>query len=268
VVNGDASGERPDRASSFGAIADDYDRWRPGPSPSVVEWLIPAAARRVVDIGAGTGALSRLLVGRAHDIVAVEPDARMRQVLARSVPEATVLEGQGERIPVDDASVDAVVVSSAWHWMDVDATVAEVARVLRPHGVLGVVWAGVDWRADWFTALRQTVRQDRTSERVGLLGSLIDEEVPGESHTLRLPAAAPFEPPEQVWLSWDQPMSANQLVGMLGTFSGVIVLSEQQRRQIMDETRQLLRRYAGLEGDAAVTLPFRANCWRTVRRSA
>jgi SAM-dependent methyltransferase len=267
-VNDDASGAWEDRANSFGSIAEDYDRWRPGPSPSVVEWLVPAETRRVVDIGAGTGALSRLLVGRVHDVVAVEPDARMRQVLARNVSEATVLEGQGERIPLADADADAVVVSSAWHWMDVDATVAEVARVLRPRGVLGVVWAGVDWNAGWFAELRERVQQDRTGERVGLLSSLIDQEVPDDSYVLRLPAGAPFEPPEQAWLYWDQSMSADQLVGMLGTFSGVIVLSDHQRRQIMDEARQVLRRHAGLESDAAIKLPFRANCWRTVRTSA
>jgi SAM-dependent methyltransferase len=264
-MNHVASEAGGDRARSFGAIADDYDRWRPGPSPAVVEWLVPAKTRRVVDIGAGTGALSRLLVGRADDIVAVEPDTRMRQVLARTVPEATVLEGTGEKIPLEDASADAVVVSSAWHWMDVDATLTEVARVLRPRGILGVVWAGLDWNGGWFAELRERVQQDRTSERVGLVASMVDQEIPDDSHVLRLPAEAPFEPPEQQWLSWDQSMSADQLVGMLGTFSGVIVLSDQQRRQIMDEARQLLRQYAGLEGDATVHLPFRANCWRTLR---
>jgi SAM-dependent methyltransferase len=257
----------PERASSFGSIADDYDRWRPGPSPAVVEWLLPVETRRVVDLGAGTGALSRLLVGRAPDIVAVEPDARMRHVLARNVPDATVLEGRGERIPVEDASADAVVVSSAWHWMDVDATAAEVARVLRPHGVLGVVWSGVDWHSDWSTQLRGAVRGD-TTEPGGLLASLVDQETPGDENALRLPSAAPFEAPEQRWLSWDQPMSADQLVGMLGTISAVIVLPNEQRRQVMDEARTFLRRYAGLDGDATVTLPFRANCWRAVRRDS
>src|SRR3981081_1687106 len=125
-----------DKASSFGTIAEDYDRWRPGPKPAGVDWLTPEGPARVVYLGAGTGALSRLLVGRVPDLVAVEPDVRMREVLARNVPEATVLEGRGEQLPLPDASVDAVLVSSAWHWMDADATVAEISRVLRPGGVL------------------------------------------------------------------------------------------------------------------------------------
>jgi SAM-dependent methyltransferase len=266
-VSRERSGASWDEANSFGTIAEDYDRWRPGPSPSVVEWLVPVGAQRVVDVGAGTGALSRLLVGRAPDLVAVEPDARMRQILVRKVPEATVLEGRGERLPLPDGSVDAVVVSSAWHWMDVDATVAEVARVLRPDGVLGVVWSGVDWDGSWFAELRELVQRDRTGAgaRASMLASLIDREVPNERHVLRLPAQAPFEPPEHTVLHWSQSLSADQLVGMLGTFSGVIVLPDEQRQQIMDEARQLLRQHAGLEADASVDLPFRANCWRAVR---
>src|ERR1700730_5211903 len=124
-----------DEASSFGTIAEDFDPWRPGPNPAVVDWLLPAGAERVVDLGAGTGALSCLLVGKVPDLVAVEPDVRMREGLARNVPEATMLEGRGEQLPLPDASVDAVLVSSAWHWMDADATVAEAARGLRPGGV-------------------------------------------------------------------------------------------------------------------------------------
>ncbi|HEV2309752.1 MAG TPA: methyltransferase domain-containing protein, partial [Acidimicrobiia bacterium] len=137
------------RARSFGSIAEDYERWRPGVDPAVAEWFVPEPIGRAIDVGAGTGKLSRLLLERAAEVVCVEPDDRMRAVLARQVPEATVLDGAGERIPVDDGSADAVLVSSAWHWMDHAAAAAEVARVLRPGGTLGVVWSGIDWTAEW-----------------------------------------------------------------------------------------------------------------------
>ena len=254
-----------DKASSFGTIAEDYDRWRPGPKPAVAAWLLPENAQRVVDLGAGTGALSRLLVGRVPDLVAVEPDARMREVLARNVPDATVLEGRGEQLPLPSASVDAVLVSSAWHWMDADATVAEVARVLRPGGVLGVAWAGVDWDGDWFTRLRKAVPQDRLEQGPGLLGLLMNRDARRERHVFRLPDRAPFEAPEQTMLHWTETLSANHLVRMFGTFSGVIVLPDDQRRAVLDEAREVLRQYPGLEADASVELPFRAACWRAVR---
>jgi SAM-dependent methyltransferase len=254
-----------DKASSFGTIAEDYDRWRPGPNPAVVDWLLPEGAQRVVDLGAGTGALSRLLVGRVPDLVAVEPDARMREVLARNVPEVTVLEGRGEQLPLPDSSRDAVLVSSAWHWMDADATVTEVARVLRPGGVLGVAWAGVDWDSDWFTQLRKAVPQDRLEQGPGLLGLLVKPDARRERRLFRLPDGAPFEAPERTRVHWTETLSADHLVRMFGTFSQVIVLPDDQRRAVLDEARDVLRRYAGLEGDAPVELAFGAACWRAVR---
>ena len=93
--------------------------------------------RTVVDLGAGTGALTRLLVGRADEVVAVEPDDRMRAVLTEAVPGSRAVAGRGEAIPLPDASVDAVVASSSWHWMDPVPTLLEVGRVLVPGGVAG-----------------------------------------------------------------------------------------------------------------------------------
>ena len=254
----DAADSLTERAHSFGSVAEDYDRWRPGVDPSVVDWFVPAPIERAIDVGAGTGKLSRLLVGRAADVVCVEPDARMRAVLTRNVPEATVLEGRGERIPVEDASADAVVVSSAWHWMDHDAAAAEVARVLRPDGVLGVVWSGLDWTADWFRQVRAGVEADPAVQPGSVLAAIggASGRRDGSTHVLTLPGDAPFGEPEQCSLSWELAMTADDLVGLLGTVSGVIVLPDDRRREVMAEAREMLRRYGGLEGDAAVTLPF------------
>src|ERR1700734_3882506 len=84
------------RASSFGGAATLYERYRPGPPVEAVEWVLPERVRTVVDLGAGTGALTRLLVGRADEIVAVEPDHRMRAVLSEEVPGARPADGRGE----------------------------------------------------------------------------------------------------------------------------------------------------------------------------
>ena len=98
----------------------------------------------MVDLGAGTGALTRLLVGRADEVVAVEPDDRMRAVLTESVPGARAVAGRGESIPLPDASADAVLASSSWHWMDTVPTLLEVGRVLVPGGTLAAIWSGPD----------------------------------------------------------------------------------------------------------------------------
>jgi len=250
-----------DRAGSFGAVADDYDRWRPGPSAAAVDWLLPPGAHRVLDLGAGTGALSRMLVGRVDEVVSVEPDPRMREVLSRRVPEATVLEGRGERLPVADASVDAILVSSAWHWMAVEPTIAEAARALRAGGVLGVVWSGPDWADDWFNGLRQVA--ERNASYGGLLSVLVNQVVDEDSRTLILPTGAPFTRPEHIVIGSELHLSADQLVGMVGTLSSIILLDEAQRREVLDDTRRLLGEAAGLVGDATAQLPFTADCWRS-----
>src|SRR5271167_4296262 len=122
--------EKAQRAGSFGGAAAHYERYRPGPPVQAVDWVLPEPVRTAVDLGAGTGALTRLLIGRADEVVAVEPDDRMRAVLAESVPEARALAGRGEAIPLPDGSVDAVMASSSWHWMDTVPTLHEVGRVL------------------------------------------------------------------------------------------------------------------------------------------
>jgi SAM-dependent methyltransferase len=247
-------------------VAEEYERFRPGPAPIVVDWLLPAGAQRVVDLGAGTGALTRLLVGRVAEVIAVEPDIRMREVLAAKVAGVSVLDGRGDSIPLDDADVDAVLVSSAWHWMDSDGTVFEVARVLRPGGVLGVVWSGVDWGASSLAEMRQrALAAGRT--RAGRVAAMAAAETSRPKRSLRLPQGAPFGPPDHELLHWQEELSADQVVGMLGTYSRVILLPGDQRRLVADEARRLLREQAGLEGSATVRLPFRGQCWRALRTS-
>ncbi|HEX4244817.1 MAG TPA: class I SAM-dependent methyltransferase, partial [Acidimicrobiales bacterium] len=132
------------RAGSFGQVASHYERFRPGPPPAAIDWILPTHVARVVDLGAGTGALTRMLVDRADEVVAVEPDDRMRSVLVQEVSRARAVSGRGEAMPLPDGSVDAVLASSSWHWMDVVPALHEVARVLVPGGVLGAVWSGPD----------------------------------------------------------------------------------------------------------------------------
>ena len=118
-------------------MATDYDRYRPPPPPQVLDWLIPPGAQAILDLAAGTGVVTRELIGRAARVIAVEPDERMRAVLAAGCPGAEVLAGRGEDIPLPDASVDAVVVSAAWHWLDPSRAVPEITRVLRPRWQAG-----------------------------------------------------------------------------------------------------------------------------------
>jgi len=99
---------------------------------------------RVLDLGAGTGKLTRTLVALGHDVVAVEPSAPMLAQLRRALPHVEALEGGAEAIPVADARADAVLAGQAFHWFDPTRALPEIQRVLCPAGVLGVVWNVLD----------------------------------------------------------------------------------------------------------------------------
>jgi SAM-dependent methyltransferase len=124
----------------FGLAADAYERGRPDYPAAAVDWLVERfdlrAGRTLVDLAAGTGKLTRLLVPSGADVIAVEPIAEMRV----KIENARAIEGTAEAIPLPDASVDAVTVAQAFHWFRAEEALSEIHRVLRPGGGLALVW--------------------------------------------------------------------------------------------------------------------------------
>jgi SAM-dependent methyltransferase len=132
------------RASSFDSVAEEYEAARPSYPPELLAPLPVPRSATVLDLAAGTGKLTRVLVQRYSEVIAVEPLAGMRAVLQRVVPGVEALAGSAERIPLDDGSVDAVFVAQAFHWFDKPAALGEIARVLRSGGVFANIWNGPD----------------------------------------------------------------------------------------------------------------------------
>lgn len=166
--SGGRSAAQAERAGSFGGVALHYERYRPGPPAAAVDWFVAARVGRVVDLGAGTGALTRLLIDRADEVVAIEPDERMRAVLDARVAGVRALAGRGESIPLPDGCDDVVLASSSWHWMDPIATLHEVGRILVPGGLVGVVWSGPDPEGPFIgqaRAARRTITRQRGTRR-------------------------------------------------------------------------------------------------------
>jgi SAM-dependent methyltransferase len=128
------------RELSFDRVADEYERTRPTYPPEVLDLLPLQDDAAVLDLGAGTGKLTRVLAARYRDVTAVEPLGNMRALLERVVPEVTALPGSAERIPLDDLSVDAVFAAQAFHWFDKSLALPEIVRVLRAGGLFAVVW--------------------------------------------------------------------------------------------------------------------------------
>jgi len=199
----------PERASSFGAVAADYDTYRPRPPTGLAASLGSVRGADAVDVAAGTGLLTRFLVDLGAQVTAVEPDTRMAAVLSAASPEVAVVTGSAEALPLPDGSADLVTVSSAWHWFDHDAAAAEFARVLRPGGRLVVLWNSVDYgAADWLAELRAQVGSPAGTN-------------PGR-RVVELPASLPFSPTTTDVHRWTWTRTPDEVAGLLGTFSGVL----------------------------------------------
>jgi SAM-dependent methyltransferase len=119
---------------------EDYERGRPGWPPAVVDIAGLPPTATVLDLGAGTGKLTRLLARAFGRVVAVEPAEPMRWMLETLCPQARALAGTGQDIPLSDHAVDAVFAAQAFHWFDDERALGEIARVLRPHGALVLMW--------------------------------------------------------------------------------------------------------------------------------
>ena len=252
--------DRETRRLSFGTVAEDYDRYRPSPPPQALDWLIPSGAGAILDLAAGTGLVTRELIGRAPRVVAVEPDERMRAVLADRVPRAEVLAGRGEDIPLPGASVDAVVISAAWHWLDPALAGPEIARVLRPGGRLGVMWMSRDDRVPWVADFNAFTRESREADRPeGRPGG-----DPAERRRRRLvefPPGTPLSPPEERLVEFSVRMSKDRLAGLLGTYSGIITLEPPRRAEFAGRVRDFLDRQPWDEID----VPLICRCLRSTR---
>ncbi len=266
--------QKAERAASFGGAASLYERYRPGPPVQAVDWILPDPVGTVVDLGAGTGALTRLLIGRAAEVVAVEPDDRMRAVLAESVPGVRVVAGRGESIPLPDASADAVIASSSWHWMDPVPTLLEVGRVLVPGGTLAAVWSGPDPDSGLIAQARALLGADGGGDGDGAAG--IDNQSQAELsaalndrsalvQSLEIPPGVPFDQPEQTVITWDVALDADELIGLLGTFSWVILMEDDARARLFETARRVLRDMLGVSGDVTVDMPYRAEVWKARR---
>jgi len=227
-----------DRSLSFGSAAAAYDHGRPSYPPEAIDWLLPTGARQVLDLGAGTGKLTTRLVERGLDVVAVDPIPDMLEVLRTSLPETRALLGTAEEIPLPDDSVDAVLVAQAWHWVDPERAIPEVARVLRPGGRLGLVWNTRDERLGWVRELGQIIGSD------------------GDGGRTQVTLPAPFTDLARHQVEWTSYLTPQALIDLVSSRSYCITSPTEVRSQTLDQVRDLLATHPALANSNGLALPY------------
>ncbi|HEY7831211.1 MAG TPA: methyltransferase domain-containing protein [Solirubrobacteraceae bacterium] len=215
-------------AAQFPVVAGAYERGRPEYAPAVAgciaaELAIPPGAP-VLDLAAGTGKLTRALLGIGLDVTAIEPQASLRDILAASVGPERVREGLAEAIPLPDGSVSAVTVADAFHWFDATAALGEIRRVLRAGGGLAVLSTVPDWSgASW-------------AHEVGTLMAALRPDHPhydGPPWQDAVQAAGGWTAPREIRVTTSQPAYAERIVDYVASVSWIAALSEDDRAETL-----------------------------------
>jgi SAM-dependent methyltransferase len=238
---------RAERAASFARVADAYEQSRPGYPADAVLWLAGETPCDVVDLGAGTGKLTRSLAALGHHVVAVEPLGEMLDRLRAAVPGVTAVAGSAESMPLPDGAADVVACAQAFHWFDQEPALAEIARVLRPSGRLALVWNVRDERVPWVSELSDAM--------VGRTGVDRGAAAPIEQSGL-------YGPVEHATFEHTQTVDRDALRALVLSRSYCAVLPEEERAPILGRVDLLFDEHAR---DGLLTLPYVVECFRAGR---
>lgn len=242
IVNRDPKVRGP--STAFAQVAGAYERGRPGYPDEAVQWLVGFDPCDVVDVGAGTGKLTRALVGLGHRVTAVEPLAEMRAELEAVLPEVRAVAGRAEDMPLADSSADVVTSAQAFHWFDHDDALPEIVRVLRPGGRITLVWNSRDDRDPWMARLSEIIGNESIEE---------SDVVPV------LDASGLFGPVSTAQFSFSQVLDRDGLLDLVLSRSYLAKLPPPEREPVLDRVGRLYDETAGSDG---VRLPYVTDCFR------
>ncbi len=225
----------PVAAAGFSAAADVYERARPSYPADAVEWLARRVGlhegRTVVDVGAGTGKLTRLLVPTGARVIAVEPLTEMLEKLVTAVPGTEAMSGSAEALPLPDDSADVVTVAQAFHWFDLERALPELHRVLRPGGALALVWNSRDLADPLQDAVERLLAKGRAMVHSQL----------GQAWRGGLEQSSLFAPVELEQFSFEQRLTADGLCDRVSSTSFVAAMPAAERDVLLASVREVVR---------------------------
>lgn len=245
------------RRLTFGANADAYERARPAWPQEAARWLVPEGAELVVELGAGTGKLTRAVAALGVRVVAVEPDRRMLAVLRGLGLEG--VEGSAEAIPFGDGAADAVVAGSSLHWFELELALPQIHRVLRPGGRFGFGWNHRDDRHPAIAGMTEAVYEAQARTRGPRWRS--------RDWAAELTAGGLFEEVERARFEHVHELPREALRDHLVSYSGVAALPEDERRRVLAAVAGRLDSDESVSGGGTLRLPFVVTAFRA-RRAA
>jgi SAM-dependent methyltransferase len=234
-------------ASSFGAAADLYGRIRPRYPVEALRWALGEEPLHVVDLGAGTGILTRQLVDLGHAVIAVEPDDKMREQIG-----GDARAGTATAIPAGDATQDAVTAGQAYHWFAGEPAHREIARVLRPGGLFVPIWNVRDESVPWVAQLTEVFDGHRGRDALDERHLPPDQFGPG------------FAGPELMRFPWRAPHTVETLVELVRSRSYYLVSDATTRAALERHVRELVGRTFG--GQEEFDLPYITYTYRAAKR--
>ena len=243
------------RRLTFGAHADAYERARPEWPEEAARWFVPEGAELAVELGAGTGKLTRAVAALGVRVVAVEPDSRMLTVLHGLGLEG--VEGSAEAIPFADGVADGVVAGSSLHWFELELARAEIHRVLRPGGRFGFGWNHRDDRHPAIARMGEAVYAAQARATGPRWRS---RDWPAE-----LTASGLFRDVEHELFEHVHELPREALRDHLLSYSGVAALPEDERRRILAGVAAALDADESVSGDGRLRLPFVVTAYRATR---
>lgn len=248
IVNRDPKVRGP--YTAFAEVAGAYERGRPGYPDDAVHWLAGFDPCDVVDLGAGTGKLTRALVGLGHRVTAVEPLDEMRAELGAVLPDVHAVAGSAEAMPLPDASADVVTSAQAFHWFDHDDALPEIARVLRPGGRIALVWNSRDDRDPWMSRLSAIIGNESIQESD--VAPVLD-------------VSGLFGPVETAIFQLGQTLDRDGLLDLVLSRSYLAKLPAAEREPVLEAVGALFDETAQ---DGGVRLAYVTECFRATKGQA